>query len=100
MTRGAETLVKHTWRGSSVREVYADFNDLTLQITTDALFGFKPSNPESKRVTGNSYLHAHDVGLLVCTRVFPQIISPASGDGERKQEENWQSRSKFYERVL
>ena len=53
MTRGAEALVTHTWRGSSTREVYADFNDLTLQITTDALFGFKPSNPESNKVTGN-----------------------------------------------
>ena len=34
------------------REVYADFNKLTLQITTDALFGFTPSAPEARTVTG------------------------------------------------
>lgn len=62
MTRGAEALVTHTWRGSSVREVYADFNDLTLQITTDALFGFKPSNPESKRVTGDMTVNLAGLG--------------------------------------
>lgn len=52
MTRGAEALVTDIWRGATTREVYSDYNNLTLQITTDALFGFTPSNPEAKRVTG------------------------------------------------
>lgn len=40
------------WAGGSSREVYADFNALTLRIVTDALFGFQTSSPDSRAVTG------------------------------------------------
>jgi len=55
MARGAEQLVQTTWRGERAREVYSDFNGLTLQITTDALFGFHASTPDSQNVTGLSH---------------------------------------------
>lgn len=54
MARGAEALVSMTWSKSGTREVYSDFNAMTLQITTDALFGFTPSDPQSKDVTGRA----------------------------------------------
>ena len=52
MARGAQELVTSTWQNAGAREIYSDFNSLTLQITTDALFGFTPSTPQSKTVTG------------------------------------------------
>ena len=54
MSRGAAHLVSETWSGQATREVYSDFNDLTLQIVTDALFGFRASNPDSQNVTGTA----------------------------------------------
>ena len=54
MSRGAAHLVSKTWSGQATREVYSDFNDLTLQIVTDALFGFRASTPDSQNVTGTA----------------------------------------------
>lgn len=45
-------MVDEVWRHGEVRDVYADFNRVTLQIVTDALFGFHASTPESQTVTG------------------------------------------------
>lgn len=32
-------MVLHSWRDGTARDVYADFNTLTLRITLEALFG-------------------------------------------------------------
>lgn len=53
MTRSAEHLVTRLWAQYESRDVYPDFNTVTLQIVTDALFGFQPSTPESQTVTGH-----------------------------------------------
>lgn len=75
MSRGAEGLVKDLWRGQQLsREVYADFNDLTLQIVTNVLFGFSATNSESKAVTRMSLLH-HACSTsegTACTSTIPQ----------------------------
>lgn len=52
MAAGAEELVGRTWAAGGEREVYADFNALTLRIVTDALFGSETSSPDSRAVTG------------------------------------------------
>lgn len=51
MSRGAEELVNKTWTGRRSCDVYTDFNDLTLRIVTDVLFGFQTSSPDSREVT-------------------------------------------------
>ena len=54
MTRSADHLIKRTWGRHEIRDVYTDFNTVTLQIVTDALFGFQASSPESSTVTGKA----------------------------------------------
>ncbi len=45
-------LLEGRWAGGSVRSVYADFNALTLDITTAALFGTGLPRAEAAQVTG------------------------------------------------
>jgi hypothetical protein len=45
-------LLRTSWLSSGVRDVYSDFNAVTLQITTEALFGNNLSAEEGARVTG------------------------------------------------
>jgi len=40
------------WRQGGRRDVYADFNDLTLRITVDALFGSTVDSRQARRVAG------------------------------------------------
>ncbi|KAG0621796.1 hypothetical protein M758_3G049100 [Ceratodon purpureus] len=39
MVNITEKMVKNTWRTGGVRDVYADFNELTMEIVASALFG-------------------------------------------------------------
>ena len=52
MTDSAEAMLAAQWRYSGCRDVYQDFNALTLQITTQALFGDDLPAAEGLRVTG------------------------------------------------
>ncbi len=52
MAASAERLVSQTWQGSRERDVYADFNALSLQITMEALFGVDLPAREGRQVTG------------------------------------------------
>lgn len=45
-------LLDGRWAGGGVRPVYADFNALTLDITTAALFGTGLPRAEAAQVTG------------------------------------------------
>jgi hypothetical protein len=53
MQRAAGDLVAGPWAGGGVRDVYADYNALTLQVVTDALFGADLPETASREVTGN-----------------------------------------------
>ena len=55
MTDCTRALVQGPWRYSGCREVYADLNALTLQITTRALFGDDLPAAEGVKVTGELY---------------------------------------------
>jgi len=50
-----EVLLATQWRHSGSRDVYEDFNGLTLQITTQALFGDDLPPAEGVKVTGESF---------------------------------------------
>ena len=52
MESATERLLRTSWQGSGVREVYEDFNALTLRITTEALFGSNLSPEQGDKVTG------------------------------------------------
>lgn len=39
MVNITEKMVENTWRTGGVRDVYADFNELTMEIVASALFG-------------------------------------------------------------
>ena len=39
MSKAAHRLVSETWASAHVRDIYADFNDLTLDIVTEVRFG-------------------------------------------------------------
>ena len=39
MLRCADDMVLRRWRDGTVRDVYAEFNRLTLRVTLEALFG-------------------------------------------------------------
>ncbi|KAK9830754.1 hypothetical protein WJX74_005464 [Apatococcus lobatus] len=51
MAASAQRLVSETWQGSRERDVYADFNALSLQITMEALFGVDLPPREGRQVT-------------------------------------------------
>ena len=40
------------WRQDGRRDVYSDFNDLTLRITVGALFGATVDSRQARRVSG------------------------------------------------
>lgn len=52
MASATEHLVEHTWAQAGVRDVYADFNELTLTITTNALFGVDMSSSQAAGISG------------------------------------------------
>ena len=52
MTDCTSAMVGGQWRYSGCRDVYADLNALTLQITTQALFGDDLPAAEGVKVTG------------------------------------------------
>ncbi len=51
-------MLGRTWRAGGRRNVYDDFNDLTLQVTVGALFGTAIDRQQSRRVAG-ALLSAH-----------------------------------------
>ncbi len=52
MTTATEAMLDRMWRQGGRRDVYADFNDLTLRITVDALFGSTVDSRQARRVAG------------------------------------------------
>lgn len=60
------------WSGSGRRDVYSDFNALTLQITTEALFGKNLTADQGAKVTGV---------LLVCYQHVSITVLAVSPDG-------------------
>ncbi|KAL3147617.1 hypothetical protein ABBQ38_014667 [Trebouxia sp. C0009 RCD-2024] len=51
MMSATEHLLGHVWAQGDVRDVYADFNELTLTITTNALFGVDMSSRQAAGIT-------------------------------------------------
>lgn len=52
MASSTEHLLAHVWGQGGVRDVYADFNELTLNITTNALFGVDMSSAQAAGISG------------------------------------------------
>jgi len=58
MVDGITTMLRSKrWRDGTVRDVYADFNELTLRITLTALFGADIDSASAKEVTGKRAAH-------------------------------------------
>lgn len=71
-----------TWRAGGRRDVYADFNGLTLQITVGALFGTAVDRQQSRRVSGALTIpqYNHHPGRLlqaVVDQQWPPDLSTA-----------------------
>ncbi len=45
-------MLSHVWSQGGTRDVYADFNELTLNITTNALFGVDMSSSQARGISG------------------------------------------------
>ena len=52
MASATEHLLAEVWAQGGVRDVYADFNELTLNITTNALFGVDMSSSQAAGISG------------------------------------------------
>ncbi|KAK9829411.1 hypothetical protein WJX72_005691 [[Myrmecia] bisecta] len=52
MGMATQQMLRNSWLQSRQRDIYADFNALTLQITTDALFGADLPPRQALEVTG------------------------------------------------
>ena len=50
MTRAGERLLRGPWSARTIRDAYADFNDLTLEIVADALFGADVRGARAKEI--------------------------------------------------
>lgn len=55
MVGATRQMLATSWSGSGRRDVYSDFNALTLQISTEALFGENLPADQGARVTGVPY---------------------------------------------
>ncbi len=52
MCSATEHMLAEVWFEGGVRDVYADFNELTLNITTNALFGVDMSSSQALSISG------------------------------------------------
>lgn len=52
MTSETQQMLSRAWRCGGRRDVYSDFNDLTLRITVGALFGATVDSQQARRVAG------------------------------------------------
>lgn len=51
MSEATEHMLSSVWVSGGIRDVYADYNDLTLSITTNALFGVDMSSSQSAGIS-------------------------------------------------
>ena len=58
MAAATEQMMQTRWRPGAQRDIYADFNALTLDVTTRALFGSNLPASESRQITGEPARHA------------------------------------------
>lgn len=62
MSQATQHMLSNTWADRGTRDVYADYNELTLSITTNALFGVDMSSSQSAGISskhpGATPLHA------------------------------------------
>ena len=52
MSSATQHMLADVWSTGGVRDVYADFNELTLNITTNALFGVDMSSSQALGISG------------------------------------------------
>ncbi len=57
MGSATRQMLATSWSGSGRRDVYSDFNALTLQITTEALFGKNLPAEQGAKVTGAPWMY-------------------------------------------
>lgn len=55
MSQATQHMLDSVWAAGGSRDVYADYNELTLSITTNALFGVNMSSSQSAGIS--SKLH-------------------------------------------
>lgn len=54
MAAATQDMLARIWRQDGRRDVYSDFNDLTLRITVGALFGATVDSRQARRVSGDN----------------------------------------------
>ncbi len=67
MCSATEHMLAEVWSQGGVRDVYADFNELTLNITTNALFGVDMSSSQALGISGEQrwcMVHQSVIGHL------------------------------------
>lgn len=70
MTSATQHMLSRVWSKGGVRDVYADFNELTLDITTKALFGVNMSSSQAAGISGRCDLKpAPAVTLALLPRI-------------------------------
>lgn len=52
MSSATEDMLSKVWTAGEARDVYADYNDLTLDITTNALFGVDMNSSQAAGISG------------------------------------------------
>ena len=57
MSQATQHMLSSVWAsGGGARDVYADYNELTLSITTNALFGVDMTSRQSAGISGKLYM--------------------------------------------
>ena len=57
MSQATQHMLGSVWAsGGGARDVYADYNELTLSITTTALFGVDMTSSQSAGISGKLYI--------------------------------------------
>ena len=66
MSSATQHMLGGLWGRGGVRDVYADFNELTLNITTNALFGVNMSSRQAAGISGMRFSLSCNLHCPVC----------------------------------
>lgn len=74
MVNISEKMVEQQWRTGGVRDVYADFNELTMEIVASALFGAAEGSEDDMAQVGAAITQAFQFFTRRATSMFIGVL--------------------------
>ena len=78
MSSATQDMLGGVWSEGGIRDVYADFNELTLNITTIALFGVDMSSRQALGISGRYHTGVLCIAACSCVHHACNNLHPAN----------------------